>query len=158
MWVCHVSSEDLSHLVSDFTRFYILDILYEEPTHGYRILQKYKRRVGKSISPGLVYPFLHQLEEKGLITHTNEMVGEKERKIYKLSDNGRRLCIQLFRRFSSLISTALEPSLDVCVHCGCKVYEGGHREVIEGVEMSFCCVHCAKAYKEERGAGHGTPT
>ncbi len=153
----HVNSEDLSDLVSDFTRFYILEILFEGPTHGYAILRKYKRRVGKSLSPGLVYPFLQKLEENGLITYTSEMVGEKERKIYELTEEGRRLCVQLFRRFASLISTALEPSLDVCAHCGCKVYDGGHREVIDGVETSFCCVHCAMAFKEERGAGHEPP-
>jgi hypothetical protein len=97
-----------------------------------------------------VYPFLQKLEEKGLITYTSEMVGEKERKIYDLTEEGRRLCVLLFRRFANLISTALEPSLDVCAHCGCKVYEGGHREIIDGVETNFCCVHCANSYKEER--------
>ncbi len=143
--------------MSDFTRFYILEILFEGPTHGYAILRKYKRRVGKSLSPGLVYPFLQKLENKGLITYTSEMVGEKERKIYELTEEGRRLCVQLFRRFANLISTALEPSLDVCAHCGCKVYDGGHREVIDGVETSFCCVHCAMAFKEERQKERGAP-
>lgn len=148
-----MSSGDLNNLVSDFTRFYILDILFEEPTHGYGILSKYKRRVGKAVSPGLVYPFLQQLEEKGLIAYSSEMVGEKERKIYELTDEGRALCIKLFRRFANLISTALEPSMEICAHCGCKVYDGGHSEVIDGVETSFCCVHCARAYKEEKGHG-----
>ncbi|UCH57166.1 MAG: PadR family transcriptional regulator, partial [Candidatus Bathyarchaeota archaeon] len=61
-------------LISDLTRFYILTFLYEGPTHGYGILRKFQSRVGRKISPGLVYPFLQRLEEKGFATHTVEMV------------------------------------------------------------------------------------
>jgi DNA-binding PadR family transcriptional regulator len=144
-----LGESDLDNLISDFARFYILMILYEGPTHGYGILRKFESRVGRKISPGLVYPFLQKLEERGLIVYTVEMVGEKERKIYKLTDEGTALTNRLFRRFAHLVSVAIEPSLDVCAHCGCKIYEGGHREVIDGEELVFCCVHCAGSYKEE---------
>jgi DNA-binding PadR family transcriptional regulator len=140
---------DFDNLISDFARFYIIMILYEGPTHGYGILRKFESRVGRKISPGLVYPFLQKLEERGLIAYTVEMVGEKERKIYKLTEEGMALTNRLFKRFANLVSVAIEPSLDVCAHCGCKIYEGGHREVIDGEELVFCCVHCAGSYKEE---------
>jgi DNA-binding PadR family transcriptional regulator len=136
-------------LISDFARFYILTILYESATHGYGIMQRFEERLGRRISPGIVYPFLQKLEERGLIAYRVEPIGEKERKVYELTEEGRRLCHRLFRRFAELVSTALEPSLDICANCGCKVYEGGYRETINGVEMSFCCVHCAQAYKQE---------
>ena len=141
---------DFDNLISDFARFYIIMILYEGPTHGYGILRKFESRVGRKISPGLVYPFLQKLEERGLVAYTVEMVGEKERKIYELTDDGGALTNRLFRRFANLVSVAIEPSLDVCAHCGCKIYEGGHREVIDGEELVFCCVHCAGSYKVER--------
>ena len=141
-------SESMNELISDFSRFYILTILYEGPTHGYSIISQFKKRVKKEISPSLVYPFLQQLEEKGLVKHTVKPVGDKERKIFKLTDEGRELCTGLFKRFAELVSIAITPSLDVCAHCGCKVYEGAYREVIDGKEMAFCCVHCAQSYKE----------
>ncbi len=137
-------------LISDFSRFYILTILYEGPDHGYGILRKFKARVGKKISSGFVYPFLQQLEEKGLVKHARKPVGEKERKIFELTQEGRELCVGLFKRFAELVAIAIEPSLYVCAHCGCKVYEGGHREVIDGKETAFCCMHCARSYKEEK--------
>jgi DNA-binding PadR family transcriptional regulator len=140
---------DFDNLISDFARFYIIMILYEGPTHGYGILRKFESRVGRKISPGLVYPFLQKLEERGLLSYNAEMVGEKERKIYKLTEEGMTLTNRLFKRFSNLVSVAIEPSLDVCAHCGCKIYEGGHREVIDGEELVFCCVHCAGSFKEE---------
>jgi PadR family transcriptional regulator PadR len=139
---------NIDELISDFSRFYILTILYEGPAHGYSIISQFKKRVKKEISPSLVYPFLQQLEEKGLVTHTQKPVGEKERKIFELTDEGRELCIGLFKRFATLVAIAIEPCLYVCAHCGCKVYEGGYREVIDGKETAFCCMHCAHSYKE----------
>jgi len=136
-------------LISDFSRFYILTILYEGPTHGYGIIRKFRSRVGKKISPGLVYPFLQRLEERGLVSQSSEMVGEKERKVHYLTEEGTALCNRLFQRFANLVSVAIEPSLDVCAHCGCKIDEGGHREVIKGEELVFCCSHCAAPYIRE---------
>jgi DNA-binding PadR family transcriptional regulator len=139
---------NIDDLISDFSRFYILTILYEGPAHGYSIISQFKKRVRKEISPSLVYPFLQQLEEKGLVTHTIKPVGEKERKIFELTKEGRELCTSLFKRFAQLVAIAIEPSIYVCAHCGCKVYDGGYREVIEDKEIAFCCSHCAASYKD----------
>ncbi len=139
---------NIDDLISDFSRFYILTILYEGPAHGYSIISQFKKRVKKEISPSLVYPFLQQLEEKGLVTHTIKPVGEKERKIFELTKEGRELCTSLFKRFAQLVAIAIEPSIYVCAHCGCKVYDGGYREVIEDKEIAFCCSHCAASYKD----------
>jgi DNA-binding PadR family transcriptional regulator len=141
---------NIDELISDFSRFYILTILYEGPAHGYSIISRFKKRVKKEVSPSLVYPFLQQLEEKGLVTHTEEPVGEKERKVFELTLEGRELCTGLFKRFAELVAIAIEPSLYACAHCGCKVYEGGYHEVIDGKETAFCCMHCARSYKEEK--------
>ena len=140
--------KNIDDLISDFSRFYILTILYEGPAHGYSIISQFKKRVRKEISPSLVYPFLQQLEEKGLVTHTVKPVGEKERKIFELTKEGRELCTRLFKRFAQLVAIAIEPSIYVCAHCGCKVYDGGYREVIEDREIAFCCSHCAASFKE----------
>ena len=140
--------KNIDDLISDFSRFYILTILYEGPAHGYSIISQFKKRVKKEVSPSLVYPFLQQLEEKGLVTHTVKPVGEKERKIFELTKEGRELCTRLFKRFAQLVAIAIEPSIYVCAHCGCKVYDGGYREVIGDREIAFCCSHCAASFKE----------
>ncbi len=155
----NISSEDIfgermgvaeiEGIASDFSRFYILTILYEGPSHGYSILTKFKKRVGKEISPSLVYPFLQHLEQRGFVKHSIKQAGAKKRKVFQLTKEGEELCRRLFKRFSALVSAAIESSLIVCANCGCKVYEGGHKEVINGSEMSFCCIHCAESYKQE---------
>lgn len=142
---------EFDKLVSDFSRFYILTILYEGPTHGYSIISKFKKRVGKTISPSLVYPFLNELKEKGLVIYTIQPVGEKERKIFELTKEGKETCIRLFKRFANLVSTAIEPSLEICAHCGCKVYDKGHLETMNGEKKVFCCIHCANSFKKEMG-------
>jgi len=139
---------EIDEIVSDFSRVYILTILYEKPVHGYEIINKFRKAVGKEVSPSLVYPFLKKLEQKNLVKHTLKPIGAKKRKIFELTEEGRQFSEQLFKRFSSLISIALEPSLEICAHCGCKVYEGGHTEVIKGKELTFCCIHCAASYKQ----------
>jgi DNA-binding PadR family transcriptional regulator len=143
-------TENFDNLVSDFSRFYILTILYEGPAHGYQILSRFKKRVKKKVSPSLVYPFLQQLEDKGLVKHTLKPIGEKEKKVFELTAKGREVTTGLFKRFSELVSVAIEPSLYVCAHCGCKVYEGAYREIIDEEELAFCCTHCARSYKETK--------
>jgi DNA-binding PadR family transcriptional regulator len=141
---------NIDDLISDFSRFYILTILYEGPAHGYQILSRFKKRVKKEVSPSLVYPFLQQLEAKNLVKHTLKPVGEKQKKVFELTKKGREMTTVLFKRFADLVSIAIEPSLQVCAHCGCKVYEGGHQETIDGQELMFCCTHCARSYKETK--------
>ena len=73
-------NSDMDDLISDFSRFYILTILYEGPTHGYSIISRFKKRVKKEVSPSLVYPFLQQLEEKSLVTHNVSRLAKKKEK------------------------------------------------------------------------------
>lgn len=141
--------DGIESIVSDFSRFYILMIIFEQPRHGYEIITEYTKRIGKKISAGLVYPFLQKLVDNDIITYKSEMVGKKERKIYELTETGKLFTKKLFLRFSNIVSSALEPSMNVCAHCGCKVYEGSHMEIIDGKEIVFCCIHCANHYKRE---------
>jgi len=143
------STLNTDSLVVDFSRFYILTILYEDPQHGYRILSTFKERTGKVMSPSLVYPFLRQLEKKGYVTHSLKTVGAKKKKVFELTKEGLELCRLLFKRFSALVSVAIEPTLTMCTNCGCKIYEGGYKENLKGKEHAFCCVHCAQYYNDE---------
>ncbi len=100
--------EKLNELVSDFSRFYLLTILYEGPTYGYSIMRKFNNRIGKKISLDLIYPFLQQLEEKKLILVKSEIIGNKEKNFYNLTEEGRAFCNRLFKRFANLFTFAIE--------------------------------------------------
>ncbi|MCW4006791.1 MAG: PadR family transcriptional regulator [Candidatus Bathyarchaeota archaeon] len=143
--------KEIDEIVSDFSRVYMLTILYQGPAHGYEIIATFKKAIGKDVSPSLVYPFLRKLEQKNLVTYTLKPVGAKQKKVFELTSSGKEFAQKLFKRFSELISITLEPSLDVCSHCGCKVYQGGYKETIQNKDHSFCCIHCAAAYKQSIG-------
>ena len=73
---------EINEIVSDFSRVYILTILHEGPAHGYEIISKFKKVIGKDISPSLVYPFLKTLEQKGFVKHTLKPVGAKKKESF----------------------------------------------------------------------------
>lgn len=133
----------------DMIRSSIVLLLSEKPLHGYGIMKEVKNRIGKPVNPSLLYPFLKQLEKNGLVRSTKKPVGQKPKNVYELTATGKELAIRLYKRIASMVSMAITPNLSVCFHCGCKIYEGGYREVIGDRERNFCCVHCAQAYKNE---------
>jgi hypothetical protein len=92
---------------------------------------------------------LGQLEKKGLVIHSLKPVGKKKKKIFELTRQGVELCQHLFKRFSALVSVAIESSLTACTNCGCKIFEGVHKEIVGEKELAFCCIHCAASYKRE---------
>lgn len=139
-----------SELIGDFSRFYILLLLFEGPKHGYEIIYEISKRLGQKVSPSLVYPFLKALEKNGLVDSRERSTGKRNRKTYSLSNKGKSLCNRLFKQFTNVVSSAIEPSLQICSHCGCRVFRDGYTEVIGGRRLSFCCKYCAASFKKER--------
>jgi len=133
----------------DMIRSAIILLLSEKPLHGYGIMKQVEKRIGKPVNPSLLYPFLKKLEKNSLVKSTRKPVGQKQKKVYELTAEGKELAIRIYKRIASMVSMAVEPNLSVCFHCGCKIYEGGYREIIGAKERIFCCVHCAQAYKNE---------
>lgn len=137
------------NLATDLLRCTVLMLLYRQPLHGYAIIEALTERLGRTVSPAIVYPFLAQLLATGYLTSTRDMVGERTKIVYSMTPKGRRFSEKIFRRLSRIVSSAIESSLLSCANCGCKLYEAGHVEKIDGKPLSFCCVHCADAYGKE---------
>lgn len=135
-------------LATDVVRCSIMMILYERPSHGYAIIEALALRLGRHIGPGTVYPFLTMLLTAGYLTSKPQTTGKRERILYSMTPKGRRFSEGIFKRLSQIVSTALEPSLSRCLHCGAKLYGSGYLEKIEGKSVTFCCVHCASAHKQ----------
>jgi DNA-binding PadR family transcriptional regulator len=147
-------STELSEILSDFSQFYIMLLLSEGPIHGYGMMRAYKVRTGNSLSAGTLYPFLQHLESRGLVRKNDESTGKRPKIVYSLTRKGKGFTGRLFKRFSAITASALEPSLETCASCGARVYDGGHHEEIDGVELGFCCIHCARAYKNDLFVEH----
>lgn len=135
--------------ISDFTRFYILVLLYEEPIHGYGLKKKYEERLGKKLNDSMIYPFLAKLEQKNYVKMEIENIGNKEKKNYSLTQNGTLFAEGMFSRFAGIIESAIEPNIQICSGCMIKLYHNSYQETIDGKQYTFCCIHCAQAYKEQ---------
>ncbi|MBI2126772.1 MAG: PadR family transcriptional regulator [Thaumarchaeota archaeon] len=136
-------------LATDLVRCAVLMLLYEKPLHGYAIIEGLGERLGRTISPATVYPFLAQMLAVGYLTATHDNVGKRTRTVYSMTAEGRKFSEGIFKRLSQIVSTAIEPNMLRCAHCGCKLYEAGYVKEIDGRRTSFCCVHCAAAHTDE---------
>jgi DNA-binding PadR family transcriptional regulator len=69
-------------------KFALLDLIKEQPRHGYDLIKTLEERSGGFYrpSPGVVYPSLQLLEEEGSVT--SEVVDGK--KVYTITDAGRQ--------------------------------------------------------------------
>jgi len=68
-------------------KYVILDLLKEQPRHGYDVIRALEERFQGfySPSPGSVYPTLQLLEDRGLVT-SSEAEGKR---VYTITDDGR---------------------------------------------------------------------
>lgn len=84
----------------------LLAVLQDGPNYGYQIVQVLNERAPGllKLGEGTVYPVLHRLEERGLISAVWKK-GEtgRERKYYRLSAGGRRALAANARQWRSLV-------------------------------------------------------
>ncbi len=137
-------------LIGDFFRFYMLILISESPKTGYEIMNEISKRLGKKVSPSIVYPFLRSLEKKKLIVPHTFKTGDRERNVNSLTLAGKALCARLFKQFTTLVAEAIEPSMTKCAHCGCLVYKNAYYEKIRGQRLPFCCRYCAASFRRMR--------
>jgi DNA-binding PadR family transcriptional regulator len=65
-------------------RFLILMALSQKPMHGYALIQDIGRTYQRPVSPGIVYPALHEHEDMGFV-----VVEEKDgKKVYSITKEG----------------------------------------------------------------------
>ena len=130
--------------ITNIVKFYTLLLLAEKEKHGYEIIKEISAKTGKRVSPGQIYPFLKLLEKRGYIEPGKIM--EREKKKYKLTKNGKDFVDRMLIRFGDLIKLAVEPSIEECAHCGCKVYQGCYKKIIKSKTFAFCCSSCAESF------------
>ena len=66
----------------------ILQLLDQEPMHGYQLITKVRKSFGVYFGPSTVYPMLGSLEKKGYVKSTWNMDTERPRKVYELTKEG----------------------------------------------------------------------
>lgn len=70
----------------------ILEVLAQEPSHGYRIAQNIKERSDGVLDfkEGTLYPALHKLENESLVESYEGVESGRVRRYYRITQSGRK--------------------------------------------------------------------
>ena len=80
-------------LIGGSTILLVLSLLEEADRYGYEIIKELEARSDKTFQfkEGSLYPVLHKLENKGIVTsYFSKGATGKERKYYRITKSGRR--------------------------------------------------------------------
>lgn len=80
----------LKHFFGGFVRLHILHHAIMEPIYGIEMIEELGRH-GYKLSPGTLYPILHNLAEAGYLTSEDEVIDGKRRKNYRATKQGEKL-------------------------------------------------------------------
>ncbi len=101
-------AEDLlRHFCGGFVRMHVLYHAAKEPVWGMAIMAELERH-GYRLTPGTLYPILHQLEAAGYLTAKTAVVSGKQRKNYWITKTGRKLLNDARGKLRELVSEVLE--------------------------------------------------
>src|SRR5208337_2095707 len=78
---------DDKYLYAGLIRLHVLHHAVREPIYGLAMIEELGRH-GYKISAGTLYPVLHGLEAKGLLTSSEERTGSAARRIYRATPQG----------------------------------------------------------------------
>ncbi len=90
-----------------FIKIHILHHAAQEAVFGLALIQELRRH-GYELSPGTLYPVLHELEDSGYILRENRVVGGKVRKYYMITGEGQRALIEAKLKIRELMDEVLE--------------------------------------------------
>lgn len=90
-------------LFQGFICLHILHHAQEEPIYGSWMLEELSKH-GYKLSPGTLYPILHNLEKDELINHYDEKVNGKIRKYYQITHKGKKELKETKKYLLELIS------------------------------------------------------
>jgi DNA-binding PadR family transcriptional regulator len=107
-------------LIRNAADLLVLSVLADEPMYGYGITKRVAAQSDGAIrlTPGVLYPLLHELEQQGLLLSSWDAVrgegtaagGGRRRKWYRLSAKGRRRLAQrvaAHRAYQAMIESFL---------------------------------------------------
>ena len=94
-------------LYSGLVRLHVLHHATEEPIFGLGMIEELGRH-GYRISPGSLYPLLHNLEKKGYLVSSEQRNGKSRRKMYRATPAGRKALAAAKHKVSELFRELTE--------------------------------------------------
>ena len=89
------------YLFLGFIRIHILYHASKESVFGLSLIKELERH-GYRISPGTLYPILHQMESSGFLFSEKAVINGKMRKYYQITDEGKLALSQSYEKIDEL--------------------------------------------------------
>jgi len=111
------SREIQMKLMRGLLDFVILNLVRDQPMHGYQIISSLRKSFGVYFGPSTIYPLLSLLEDKGYIKSQWDLANDRPRKVYELTPEGAEMLmsteISLNHIYRKLTNGLNRPPLDV---------------------------------------------
>ncbi len=95
----------VQRIVKNLLDIYILQIIKNEPTWGYKIKKNIEAEYGIKLRHGALYPLLNALENSGYLTSRKEKHGGRIRKVYEITPKGMQYLDAYYKFLSEQIQT-----------------------------------------------------
>ena len=102
-----MTQDMLRNFFLGFIKIHILHHAGEAPVYGLALIAELRRH-GYELSPGTLYPVLHQLEEAGYLSRLDRVVNGKVRKYYALTRRGAAALSDVREKTAELVGEVLE--------------------------------------------------
>jgi PadR family transcriptional regulator len=90
-----------------FIKIHILHHAAHAPVFGLALIRELARH-GYEVSPGTVYPILHELARAGYLAREDRVVRGKVRKYYRITPRGRRALAEVRVKIAELVAEVLQ--------------------------------------------------
>jgi DNA-binding PadR family transcriptional regulator len=95
-----------------FIKIHVLHHAAHEPIYGVAMIAELARH-GYELSPGTLYPLLHNLEEQGYLAREDRVVEGRVRKYYLITPEGSAALQEAKQKIAELVREVLEDEDDV---------------------------------------------
>lgn len=99
----------LKHFFGGFVRLHLLHHAVQESIYGAEMIEELGRH-GYKLSPGTLYPILHDLAESGYLSCLDDVVEGKRRKNYRATKKGEQLLADARTKLRELFHEIVEES------------------------------------------------
>ena len=97
----------LRDLLLGFIKIHILHHAGQQPVYGLWLMEELAQH-GYTISPGTLYPTLHNLERAGYLISEKRVVEGRQRRYYTLTPAGEAALAEARARLAELVAEVLE--------------------------------------------------
>ena len=84
----------------------VLHLLRQKPMHGYDLVQTIREASGMKLDfgEGCIYPLLHRLEEQKFLASKRELVGGRNRIVYRVTKQGQKRLNESIATWQSIVA------------------------------------------------------